>query len=60
MKEYIGKTCKLNITTPTGVELFFTAKITEVNDTHLSFIDKYNKKYCFRITEVFQISEVEE
>lgn len=60
MKEYEGKTCKLNITTPEGVGLFFTAKINKVDDNHLYFTDKYNKKYCFRRVDVFQISEAED
>ena len=57
MKELIGKICKIQIKC-NGKSLFFTAKITKVNDTHISFIDKFDKFCSYRLIDIIQIREV--
>jgi len=54
MKQYIGKICKLHIVVKER-DLFYTAKITNVNDTHISFIDKFDENYTFRTTDIVEI-----
>ncbi|PIN78324.1 hypothetical protein COV14_04140 [Candidatus Woesearchaeota archaeon CG10_big_fil_rev_8_21_14_0_10_33_12] len=59
MKEYTNKQCKLHINIG-GKDLFFNAIITDVSDTHISFTDKYNDKFSFRIIDVVEIRLVNE
>jgi len=54
MKQYIGKTCKLHIVV-NGKDLFYTAKVKDVSDTHISFIDKFGEDYTFRMTDIVEI-----
>ena len=54
MKQYIGEKCKIHIKRGEK-DLFYTAKILDVNETHMTFIDKYDKKYSFRITEIIEL-----
>jgi len=55
MKEHIGETVKLHIER-NGADLFYTAKVMDVTDTHISFKDKYNINYCFRRQDVVEIN----
>ena len=55
MKEYIGQRCSVHILIR-KINLFFDAEVTEVSDTHISFIDKYKRGYSFRIKDVVEIS----
>lgn len=55
MNEYIGDTVKLHIDRK-GIDLFYTAKILQITDTHISFKDKYDVKYCYRISDIVSIN----
>jgi len=57
MKELIGKICKIQIRC-NEKSLFFTAKITEISDTHIFFIDKFQKFCSYRVADIIQIREV--
>jgi len=57
MKGLIGESARLTIKDQINNNiLFYTAKkITEISDTHIFFIDKYNKHIDFRLLDVIQI-----
>lgn len=57
MKEYINKKCKLHILI-NHKDLFYTAIITNVTENHLSFTDKFNENYTFRLQDVIEIREL--
>jgi hypothetical protein len=56
MKEFISKKCKISIIA-NKKQLFFIATVQSVTDNHITFLDKYNKLYTFRIKDVFEINE---
>ena len=60
MKGLIGESARLSIKYQINNNiLFYTAtKITEISDTHIFFIDKYNKHIGFRLLDVIQIELV--
>ena len=56
LKQYIGKIVKIVILR-NNVNLFYTAKIINVNDKHIIFKDnKFKKLYCFRINDIVEIN----
>lgn len=57
MKQYIGKHIKILLNRNDN-ELFFTAFVTNVTDTHISFIDKFKKEYSFRIEDINEIKVI--
>lgn len=56
MKQYIGETVKLHIDRA-GTDLFYTAEVLDVDDTHISFLDRYRRKYCYRRSDVVSIND---
>ena len=57
MKQFLNKQCKIHISV-NGESLFFTVKkVIDVSDSHISFIDRYNKLWCFDKNQVKQINE---
>jgi len=58
MKQMEGYPAKLHLNIK-GKDLYFTAqKITEVNNTHISFTDRHNKNYSFRKDTIIEIQQV--
>ena len=57
MKQLINHNCKLRINSD-GKDLFYTAKIIDVNDTHIYFRDKYRKKFVFLLKDVKEIANI--
>lgn len=55
MKEYIGKTVKLHLI-KNGAHLFYTAMVTSVTDTHITFIDRDEKMFSFKVEDIEEIS----
>jgi len=55
MKQYIGKRCKIHILF-NGENLFYTADVTGVSTTHISFLDKFKRHYTYRVIDVLQIN----
>lgn len=59
MREWQGKSGKIQISKD-GVKLFFTAKlILSVDDHHITFIDKFNQPYTFNRDLVVEIKPFE-
>jgi len=57
MKQYMNKKCKMHILRG-GRDLYYEATVTTVSDTHISFIDKFDIPYTFRIDDVIEIRGV--
>lgn len=51
MRQFLNKRVKLSLNV-NGAKLYYTALIIDATDTHFTFIDKYNNKYCFAIALV--------
>lgn len=44
-----------------GQRLYYKAiRVLDVSDTHITFLDKFNKQYSFRLVDVIEINEVGE
>lgn len=54
MGEFINQRVKLHIR-KNGANLYFTATITHVSPTHISFLDRYNEPYTFKKAYVEQV-----
>lgn len=57
MRDYVGRICHIEISKG-GTKLFFTGKILEINDTHISFKDKFSKLYMFKREDIDLIHEI--
>ena len=58
MKEFKGKSCKIQIE-QNGRRLFYNAKlVTSISDSHITFIDRYNDAFCYRVKDVVEIEGV--
>lgn len=57
MKKYLGNICKIHINR-NEQDLFYTAKVIDINDTHITFIDRYNSVFSYRFDDVIEISMV--
>lgn len=55
MKQYIGQDCRIHLQRG-GKDLHFTAHVTDVTDSHITFIDKFGEIFTFRISEVIEVS----
>jgi hypothetical protein len=57
MKQLIGRSCCLAVCI-NGRDLFYTAKeVLDVSDTHITFIDRYNKQYTINLNNVVEIQD---
>ena len=56
-KRHIGKRKWLHIKV-NNKDLFFLAKIIDVTNTHISFIDKFNIEYSFRLLDVIEAKPI--
>jgi hypothetical protein len=60
MKEMVGKSCLIEISR-NGKSLYYRAKeVVDVTDTHITFLDKYNNQYTYRLMDVLEISHVKD
>lgn len=57
LEQYIGKTCKIHIKV-SDKNLFYTAVIHSTTPDHIHFIDRFNKNFTFRISDVTEIEEL--
>lgn len=58
MQQFLNRSAFLKVRVDEGV-LFFTAKkVTEITDTHITFIDKFDELQTFLISDIIQIREV--
>lgn len=59
MKGWQGKACTIHVLREHKV-LFFTVRLVEeVTDSHITFLDKWGKRYTFRLQDVTEIHEVD-
>jgi hypothetical protein len=56
MKEWINKKVII-VVERNSVELTYTAIVTEVTDMHISFTDKFNNQFTYKISDVSSINE---
>jgi len=54
LNKLIGRRCKLTINI-NGIDLFYTAKIIGVTQSHISFIDKFGDEYTYHINKIQEI-----
>ena len=54
MKEHIDKRCRIHIKKG-DKDLYFSGKVTAVTEYHITFIDKFDIPYTFKIVEVEEI-----
>jgi len=56
MEQYLNKSCKILILI-NGKCLFYNVKsVTNVSDTHISFLDKYNNSYTYKKEDVKEVN----
>ena len=60
MKEHINKKATILIKTKDNAYLTFQGLITDITDSHITFIDKHDYLHTFAIEEIRQISEIKE
>lgn len=56
---WLGKSAKIFILKD-GKDLIFTAKIVEIDENHISFIDKFGITFSFNRKFVNEMKEIEE
>ena len=59
MKYLIGRKCKLTIEYGNKL-LFFTAKVSNVTDTHISFLDKFDDYFTFNVSDIKQVKVIKD
>ncbi len=57
MKKYKNKKVKIHLKVK-GADLYYSALVTEVSKTHISFLDKYGDAYTFKREYIEEISSV--
>jgi len=56
MQQYLNHPCRLHILFE-GKNLFYHAKkVTEVTENHITFIDRFNNTYTFRLADIKEAS----
>lgn len=59
-KNFIGKTKWIHIEIK-GRDLFYTAKnIISITNTHITFIDKFEKEYTYRLSDVIETQPIQQ
>jgi hypothetical protein len=57
LEQYVGKTCKIHVNIG-NKDLFYTAVLISASSTHIHFIDRFNKNFTFRVSDVTEIEEL--
>ena len=57
-KNLVGRSCKIFINSNGHVLFFSVRRILSITDTHVSFLDKFDKVYCFRKMDITEVNEV--
>ncbi len=60
MKELIGKSCKIGIKVRDKDYFYTVREVTNYDEPHLTFIDKYDKTYTYHKDNIVGIREVKE
>jgi len=56
MKEFLNKNVTI-VRIFEGKKLFYTATVTGVNETHITIIDKYGRRFYFPQSEIQEMQE---
>ena len=56
MRQYLNKKVRLSVEID-GKTLHYTCEITDVSDTHITFIDKFGNVMSKRIADIIEIEE---
>jgi hypothetical protein len=59
MKHLVGKSCLLEIDHHGSILYFKAVLVKSVTTTHISFIDKFNKEYSFRLKDIVEVNQVD-
>ena len=54
MKHHEGKKCKIHIQRD-GKDLYYEADVLSVDESHITFVDKFGKEYTFRRDDIIEI-----
>lgn len=58
MKDLIGRSCKLTVELRHKSIFYTVKKILDLNDTHIRFVDKFNKEYLYNRKQILEIQEI--
>lgn len=58
MKHLIGKSCKLTLEVNNKILYYTVKQVTDVTETHISFIDKFDDVWSFRIKDIVEANHV--
>ena len=58
MEELIGKSGKLEFIRNDKRLFFFAKTISSITKTHITFIDRYDDVYTFRIIDLVEVNDV--
>ena len=58
MKQLINRSCRLTISLNSNILHYTVKDVLEVTDTHITFIDKFDEKYSYRLQDVIQIQDI--
>jgi len=56
MNSFKNRICKIHIMIKKQ-NLFYTATIIDITNTHITFIDKFNTKYSYNMNNIIEIKE---
>ena len=54
MKHHEGKKCKIHIQRDSK-DLYYEANVLSVDESHITFVDKFGKEYTFRRDDIIEI-----
>jgi hypothetical protein len=60
MKHLVGKSCLLEVDYKGRILYFHASRVISVTTTHISFLDKFNKEYSFRLKDIVEVDQVGE
>lgn len=58
MKHLKGKRCKLIINSDNRKLFYTVSEVIDVSDIHITFKDKFNKPFIFRIEDIVEVHDV--
>lgn len=59
MQQYVGKKCKVKILRDNNCLHYTADPVTDVTQTHISFIDKFGEQMTFRIIDIVELNTCE-
>jgi len=59
MKEFLNKKVLIHFFVD-GIDKYFTATISSITDTHITFTDKFGDPYTYRVADIVEIKLFDE